>query len=246
MSNTKQNILGFIPARGGSKSIPKKNIVPLNGVPLMQYCIHAAQMSGTCSEIICSTDNMEIAEVAMNLNVGVDIRPDKLATDDSVITDVLKEYLIRTQKSPDLVYLIQPTSPFVRAKDFVDIVEKLSVFKYAQSAQTITRVSHNNHPLNAREMNGDMVTFVFEEAREQKSNKQSKYTCFSFGNLIAFKPSALFSSSLGVFAKPSVGIEIEWPYNLDVDELNDLKLAEAILKAGLVGSQSSINSLPIR
>lgn len=109
-------ILGLIPARGGSKGVPKKNIKLLGEKPLIAYTIHAALESNQFSEVIVSTDNIEIAEVAEQFGAMVPfIRPTHLSTDTAKSIDVVihaLKTLEKTGKNFDAVCLLQPTNPF--------------------------------------------------------------------------------------------------------------------------------------
>jgi hypothetical protein len=101
------------------------------------------------------------------------------------------------------------------------------------SGQTITPTIHNSHAWNQRLFEDGIVRFMFAEERRSAFNKQRKPKLFSFGNLVAARPAALLAG-MDFFAEPSVGVQIDWPYNLDVDSPNDLKLAEAMMHAGLI------------
>jgi CMP-N,N'-diacetyllegionaminic acid synthase len=225
-------IWAFVPARGGSKSIPLKNLVELGGRPLLDYGILAARASGLCSRIVCSTDHEGIAARARDLGVESDARPAHLATDDARVSDVALEWLSRTG-SPDIVVLIQPTSPFVRATDVGAVVEALGRETGAASAQTIVRCPHNHHAWNQRDVAAGMVSFHFAAERAKAANKQGKFPSWLFGNVVAARPSAL-NDPLGFFAAPSVGVPIERPYDMDVDDAADLVVAEALLRSGAV------------
>ncbi len=228
------NILGFIPARGGSKSILYKNIAPLNDIPLISYCISAALEGGVCSKIVCSTEDEKIAKVVRNLGVDIDKRPLSLAADHTPVSEVILEYLGRCATTPDLVFLIQPTSPFVRGQDFCRILDALEKNPSALSAQTVCIAEHNNHPFNSRILSNGLVEFMFENERIHAHNKQTKPQTYSFGNLICFRPEALEDHYLGVFAKPSIGVEISWPYNFDVDNELQLKIAHLLIENDFV------------
>ena len=90
-----RNVLGVIPARGGSKGLPKKNLYPLNGKPLIAYTIEAALESELLTTIIVSTDSAEIAAVARRYKCDVPfIRPTELATDTALSVDVMKHALV--------------------------------------------------------------------------------------------------------------------------------------------------------
>ena len=105
------NICAFIPARGGSKSIPRKNIKELNGKPLIVWSIESAYKAGI-DQIIVDTDDKEIADMAYRNGAKVMIRPESLAQDKTSMFEVLKNEIPKIQPQPDLILLLQPTTPF--------------------------------------------------------------------------------------------------------------------------------------
>ena len=119
-----QNILGIIPARGGSKGVPHKNIRKINGKPLIQYSIDLLKNSRYVNKIVVSTDDKKIANIATKCGAEVPfMRPKYLATDQAKTIDVVK-HTLKTLKQkfdyiPDIVTLINPTVPF-RGKSSVD------------------------------------------------------------------------------------------------------------------------------
>ena len=109
-------VLGLITARGGSKGIPKKNIVNVGGKPLIAWTIEAALKSHVFDRVVVSTDNNEIASIAQKWGAEVPFtRPDRLAKDDSPHTDVLIHAINWLQEKedylPEFLMLLQPTSP---------------------------------------------------------------------------------------------------------------------------------------
>ncbi len=110
-----RHVLGVIPARGGSKSIPLKNIRPLNGMPLLAYTIQAAKQSTFLDRCVVSTDHADIAAVARAHGAEVIDRPAELATDqaptEGALLQVL-EVLGRQGYRPEFVVTLEPTSPF--------------------------------------------------------------------------------------------------------------------------------------
>ncbi len=130
MTCDRQNeiVVGIIPARGGSKGIPKKNICLLAGKPLLVYTIEAAQEASTVSKVVVSTDAEEIAEVALNCGVEVIHRPVHLAEDNSLTAPVLKHALqqIEGKIKPDKVVTLQPTSPLRTGKHIDEAVDLLT------------------------------------------------------------------------------------------------------------------------
>ncbi len=116
-------VLGIIPARGGSKSIPGKNLVPLAGKPLITWTIQFAKQAQLLSRLVVSTDDAQIAEIAQQAGAEIVERPAELATDDAHTEPVLLhvlDYLEETEGYvPDAVALLQCTSP-MRGSEIID------------------------------------------------------------------------------------------------------------------------------
>ena len=108
-------ILAIIPARGGSKGIPRKNIKELNGLPLIAYTIKAA-LNSNIDRVIVSTDDQEIKEVSEKYGAEVMLRPSNLALDNTPTLPVLQEIQARLEEPYDAVMTLQPTSPFRTSK----------------------------------------------------------------------------------------------------------------------------------
>ncbi|RKJ30419.1 acylneuraminate cytidylyltransferase family protein, partial [Butyricicoccus sp. 1XD8-22] len=108
-------VLAIIPARGGSKGIPKKNIIEVDGKPLIQYTIEAAQQSKYIDKVFVSTDEMEIAQVAINCGISVPfLRPIELASDESKTIETVIHTINELKKQNEYfnyVVLLQPTQP---------------------------------------------------------------------------------------------------------------------------------------
>ncbi|MBF0231432.1 MAG: acylneuraminate cytidylyltransferase family protein [Desulfamplus sp.] len=110
--------LAVIPARGGSKGIPGKNIKEINGKPLIAWSIEAAKESRILDEFLVSTDDERIAEVASRYDCPVLMRPPELATDEAKTISVL-EHIIKAKETAEHVVVLQPTSP-LRHKGLID------------------------------------------------------------------------------------------------------------------------------
>ncbi len=230
-------ILGIVPARGGSKSIPHKNIAPINGVPMLCYAIAAAKSSGVLDRIVCSTDCNKISDFAVGAGVEVIKRPADLSTDaapvSATVSHVLGHLHSHEGYNADIFALIQPTSPFVLPDHFRCGAKLLHDNHDAFSFQTITTIPHNHHAFNQRCIDEGRVDFLFREERNRYYNKQKKPVLYAFGNLVLTRVGG-FSESGDVFASPSVFTVIPHEYALDVDRPEDVALAEWYLKSGRV------------
>lgn len=237
MAKGTKEVLGLIPARGGSKSIPKKNIVPLNGHPLISYVINAGKRSECLGRIICSTDDREISEACRGLDVDVMSRPKELAQDHTHVVEVvihlLKSLREKEGYKPWAVALLQPTSPFLLPEHIDQCVALLRDNLGANSAQTITEFPHNYHAYNQRVVQRGVVRFRFAEERARCYNKQTKPKFYVFGNLIVTRTEALLQDR-EIFAPPSLPCQIPFPYSLDIDGPEDLEVAEWYIKKAKV------------
>ena len=125
----KYNSLIVIPARGDSKGIPRKNIRPLAGYPLIYYAIQASKYSNINSDIVVSTDDNEINTISSYFGVDVFMRPDYLGKDnitlDPVIENCLKNMEKKNEKKYDYIFTIQPTCPLIIGKDIDNAFQNL-------------------------------------------------------------------------------------------------------------------------
>lgn len=146
----------FIPARGGSKSIPLKNIKLLNGKPLIYYTLKSAATCPIIDKIIVATDHPEIKKTVLNMNfpkVEVYDRDDQNAQDSSTTESVLLEYIYKTSLPDDtLIFLMQATSPMTTTDDILGIYEKRQSL-HADAALTCVREkrfywTEDGHPIN--------------------------------------------------------------------------------------------------
>ena len=140
-------ILGIIPARGGSKGVPRKNIQLVAGKPLIAYTIEAAKGSRLLTRFVTSTDDVEIAEVARSWGSEVLMRPAKLAADDTPMVPVMLnvlEMLEAVGECFEYVALLQPTAPMRTAADVDGAIEVL-LQAGCDSVVSVYRVS-DHHP----------------------------------------------------------------------------------------------------
>jgi CMP-N-acetylneuraminic acid synthetase len=158
------DILGVIPARGGSKGIRRKNLAPLGGRPLIAHTCDAARGSRRLTRVLVSTDDEEVAAEAARLGIEVPfLRPVALAGDDTPMIDVLVDLLSmldrRESYRPDAVVLLQPTSPFRRAAH-IDAAVDLFDSSGADSVVSVVPVPHQFTPSSLMRLDGDRLVFL--------------------------------------------------------------------------------------
>jgi N-acylneuraminate cytidylyltransferase len=140
--------LFFIPARGGSKRLPKKNIKLYNGLPLIQYSIAYAKFCNA-NKIVVSTDDDEIAEIAKTCGSEIIIRPPELAMDSSKTSSAAKHCLLSFEEQgfkPDVFVTLQPTSPLRPESLYVDCLKKFN-----NKFDSVISVSKNKYKLGKLE-----------------------------------------------------------------------------------------------
>lgn len=150
------DILGVIPARGESKSIPRKNLADLAGKPLLAYTAECALKSRALTRVILSTDDPEIAKIGRSYGLEVPfLRPPELAQDQTLIVPVLQHLLQWLEENenyyPDVLVLLQPTSPF-RRPQHIDEAVRLLIDNDADTVVSVVPVPHNFIPASQMQL----------------------------------------------------------------------------------------------
>jgi len=156
------NIVAFIPARSGSKSIPGKNIKPLGGKPLIAWTIESIP-ANLIPRIVVNTDGEEIAEVAKQYGVEVMMRPTSLSGDKTSMLEVLRSEVAKLNPQPDAIMLLQPTVPFRNSFHVKMAIEMLrSSWEKYDSVITVERIPEKYHPMLAimGTQGGNQMIFV--------------------------------------------------------------------------------------
>jgi CMP-N,N'-diacetyllegionaminic acid synthase len=227
------NILGLIPARGGSKTIPKKNITPLLGKPLLAYTCQAALASRHLTRVILNTDDAEIAQVGREYGVEVPfMRPLELATDETLILPVIQHTLKRVEEQQDffadIVVLLQPTSPLRRA-EHIDAALELLLDSDADSVVSVVSVPHNFNPLSVMQRSEEGFLTPFW-AGPQILRRQDKPRVYARNGpaILAIRRAVLERGQ--IFGDKMLPYEMSTRASMDIDDPQDLALAEFYLK----------------
>lgn len=214
--------LAIIPARGGSKRIPKKNIKPFLGKPIIAYSIEAAIESGLFEEVMVSTDDEEIAEVARQFGAKVPfMRSAVTASDYATTADVLKEVIEKYKEYGcefDNFCCIYATAPMIQPKDIVSAFNRLSSSTFTV-VYPVVAFSYPIWRCLDLEEDGSMKRHwpEFENSRSQDLPKEYHDT----GTFYWYKTKEWLSGDLNVG-----GIEVDETTIQDIDTETDWKLAE--------------------
>ena len=221
-------IIAVIPARGGSKELPRKNIRMLNGKPLIAYSIEAAKESKMVDEVYVSTEDEEIEEIAIGLGAKVIVRPESLAGDDSSTLDVLKHAI--EVIDCDYVVLLFPTHPLRNADDIDKLIE-LIIKKRAPSVCTITQVTEHPYWMTRLKVDGKANFFEGDKPIITERQKLSKH--YIFGNTAVISIKHLRENNDYFLSRTdNYGLEIPKERCIDIHTEKDLLLIGEVIKNG--------------
>jgi len=225
----KLKIVCVIPARGGSKSLPKKNIIPLNGTPLLCYSVDYSLKSSLISETVVSTDSQEIASAALDCGAEVPfIRPAEFAQDDTRDYPVIRHALNFFEDNNqifDLYVLLRPTSP-LRPPGLIE--KAVSIMKknsHATSVRSVTQIKE--HPYRAWRIHPDgrisgFVQYELEPYNIPRQELPDVY--FQTGDIEVIRRQTIIDGSIsGENVYPLI---INYDDMIDIDSQSDFDRAE--------------------
>jgi len=213
--------VAIIPARGGSKRIPRKNIKPFLGKPLISYVIEIALESECFSTVYVSTDCEEIASVAKDAKAVVPFLRSKENSDDfATLSQVLSEFLGQLDQKPEQICCILPTALFTNAK----LLQK-SFARLNEEAHGVVPVVRYSTPIQrALLMDQDEVRFRWPEHRSTRSQDLSPH--FFDSGLFYWLNTASFLEDNQIFSSGMLGFEIPESSCQDIDTQQDWEIAE--------------------
>jgi CMP-N-acetylneuraminic acid synthetase len=224
------NVLGVIPARGGSKGIPRKNLHVAGGKPLLAYTVEAARASRRLTRTVLSTDDPWIVRAGATLGVEAPfLRPPELARDASPMLPVLQHAVGEMRSigfAADAVVLLQPTSPLRRAEHIDAAVEMLAMTG-ADSVVSVVEVPHQFSPASLMRMDGDRLRpFADGPLVLQRQDKPRVYAR-NGPAVLAVRTEQLARGSL--YGEDTRALVMTAEDSLDIDSAWDLELLEFIL-----------------
>jgi YrbI family 3-deoxy-D-manno-octulosonate 8-phosphate phosphatase len=228
MANLKQECLAIIPARGGSKGIPRKNIRLLAGKPLIGWTIEAAREARSISRVVVSTDDAEIAGVARGCGAEVIMRPPEISGDtassESALQHVVKTLEMAEGYRPDLIAFLQCSSPLMLPDDIDGTVRTL-VESQADSALTVAAF---HHFLWKSQTSGNVIGINHDKSiRPRRQDREPQY--LETGAVYVMKADGFRAARHRFFGK-TVMHEIPAERAMEIDEPADLILAETFLR----------------
>lgn len=226
-------ILAIIPARGGSKGVPRKNIKLLNGKPLIVYTSEIALQSKYLTEVIVSTEDLQIIEVAQRLGIKVPfVRPSVLAQDSTPTIDVIVHALQWYENQAiffDAVCLLQVTSPF-RTVAFLDHAIEKFVKSGCDSLISVQKVPHEYNPHWTFEENGEGNLKIATGENEIISRRQDLPDAYHRDGSIYITKTEVILQQHSLYGKSTAFIESSSESYVNIDTLTDWEKAEQMIK----------------
>ena len=224
-------IIGVVPARGGSKSIPKKSIAPCAGKPLLVWTAEAARASRRLDRLLLSTDDAEIASVGAAAGLEVPfLRPSALAQDDSPMIAMLAhmlDWLAQVGTTVDALVLLQPTSP-LRTAAHIDEAIDLFTSQAADTVVSVTRVPHRFVPNSQMKLVAGCLV-PLEPTGELVLDRHAKPELYARNGPAILVLSAPQIRAGALYSGRTLGYVMSERDSLDVDEADDLALADLLL-----------------
>jgi CMP-N,N'-diacetyllegionaminic acid synthase len=242
-------VLGVIPARGGSKGIPRKNLVPLAGKPLLYYTIRAAQTSSRLTRTVLSTEDQEINEVGRSLGIEIPfVRPGALATDEARSVEVAKHALefVENQEgiSYDLVCLLQPTCPLRSSHDIDASIEMLD-HSDADGVVSLARVEEP-HPVKMMLVSDGSVQPLFPDQWHETLRRQELPPIFYLNGAVYCVRREVLLGQESLWGKKTLAYVMPPERSVNIDSMLDVKLAECLLTALNSGAPLPNNPTDLR
>ncbi len=222
-----KTFLAIIPARGGSKRLPKKNLLNLCGRPLIAWSIEAGIESRYIDRIIVSSDSNKILEIARRYDGVLALkRPEELATDTAKTIDAIKHAIEHTSQQFDFTILLQPTSP-LRTGRHIDAAIEFLDEKKADSVISVCEMEHPPQWSNTLPQDLSMKNFLKEEIKHKRSQDLPKYYRLN-GAIYICRTQRLLEENSFFIRDNIFAFIMDKESSIDIDDEFDFKLAECI------------------
>ncbi|PKH05292.1 cytidylyltransferase domain-containing protein [Moritella sp. Urea-trap-13] len=227
-----KKVLAIIPARGGSKRLPRKNVLPLQGKPLIAWSIDAGLNSRYVDRVVVSTDCNEIADISKQYGADVPfMRPEDIAGDTATTNSVILHMINALSRTElfDIVVILQPTSPLRTSTDIDDALDMLET-KQGDGVVSVCECEHS--PLWSNIIPGDdnMGGFIREDIKGKRSQDLPTYYRLN-GAVYAFTTDALIVNQGISYSNAVFSMKMPALRSVDIDNELDFKLAEVILNS---------------
>lgn len=221
-----KTFLAIIPARGGSKRLPRKNLLDLAGQPLVAWSIEAGLNSKYIDNVVVSSDDVEILAISKRYNAETIVRPVELASDTATTFDAI-QHTIDNVKRYDYIVLLQATTPLRDEKQIDEAIELLES-KNADAIVSVCEMDHSPLWSNTLNENLSMQGFLKEEILHKRSQDLEKY--FRLNGAIYICKTEKLLEEKSFFLKENIyAYKMSRESSIDIDEEIDFRMAEFYL-----------------
>lgn len=230
-----RNVVAIIPARGGSKRVPRKNLAMVGGKPLVAWAVLSAKSSRNIEHVVVSTDDAEIRDEVRGLGIEVPwLRPPKLAEDHTTTFDVVKhalEWALQAyHPAPEFAVLLEPTAP-LRTSNHIESAIEILANSDADSVVSVCEVPHVFNPEELLVIDGEQLR-PFVESRNMDTRRlrgQQRPAYVQNGLVYAFRIQTVLQQG-SLYGQKTLPLVTSWEEFLDVDTPEDLQLADQKLR----------------
>lgn len=222
-----RTFLAIVPARGGSKRLPRKNVLDLAGKPLILWTIEAAIQCEYIDKIVISSDDDEILAVAEAYDTTPLKRPRKLASDTATTFDAI-EHAIRHHEGFDYIVLLQATSPLRTAQHISEAIELLEA-KKADAVISVCEMEHSPLWSNTLPEDGSMVSFLSRDIVNKRSQDLTQYYRLN-GAIYICKTQQLLKESTFFIKEHIYAYGMSRKSSIDIDEEIEFQVANLLLQ----------------
>lgn len=222
------NVLGIIPARGGSKGVKRKNLIDIDGNPLIRYSFQTAQESTLMTQFVVSTDDDEIEEYAISQKVDVVKRPKEIAEDHSPVIDAVKYTLDQLETQFDLIILLQPTSPIRTGEDLDNVIK---MFEDQNLDGVVSVIPMDDvHPARMYELEDDKTMVPLNEQMEVQRRQELPVVYYRNGAIYAIRTKTMYDERT-LMAKRKKGYVMSADLWANIDCYRDVIVTDALVRA---------------
>lgn len=226
-------VLGIIPARAGSKRLPRKNVLPLCGKPLVCWIIEVALKACNIDRLVVSSDDDEVLQLACRYGPRLALRrPPEFATDTAPAVAYVRHALAVLEEAGevlfDVVAVLQPTSPLTRTED-IDGTIGLLTSSGADTAVSVVRLDHSVHPVKLKLMQGDRLFAFLEEERGRMAEHELPEVYVR--NCAVYATCRHVVEAGEIIGRDCRGFVMPRMRSVDINDLCDFRFAEFLLTA---------------
>ncbi|KLE03673.1 cytidylyltransferase domain-containing protein [Aliarcobacter butzleri] len=223
-----KTFLAIIPARGGSKRLPRKNVLDLCGKPLIAHTIEAGLKSNYIDKVIVSSDDKEILEISKKFGAKTVKRPDELASDIATTFDAIKHTIDNNIDKYDYIVLLQATSPLRNEKHIDEAIELLEE-KKANAIISVCEMEHSPLWSNTLPDNGNMKGFLRDEILNKRSQDLEKYYRLN-GAIYICRTDKLLEEKTFILKDEIYAYKMSRKFSIDIDEEIDFIITQTLIE----------------